>query len=240
MTDTSTPLPIVLNEANSLTSNAYGPTGLLNVFGDALWTMDYMLLCASMGFSRVHMQLGTDFRYSSWQPITTANTTKSTMPPYYGNIAVAAFLGNITANTPQIVNVRLPTVHEAAYAAYVDNTLARIAVINYFPYNTTVETTSSSGIYVENTVERPSKNYTFTLPVSAGFAEGDKVGVQRLLGGGSDVRTGISWDGWSYEYELDEGRPVRFTNVTLDEQVLVNNGTVTIAVLDSSAVILNF
>lgn len=76
------------------------------------------------------MHMGTNYRYQSWQPIDTDKATKGTKAPYYGNIAVAAFLGDITKATPSIVNLPLQNEEEAAYAAYVDGKLARIIVIN--------------------------------------------------------------------------------------------------------------
>ncbi|KAL3427446.1 glycoside hydrolase family 79 protein [Phlyctema vagabunda] len=223
----NTQIPMILGEANSMANNNQGPTGLLNVFGNALWTMDYMLYCAVLGISRVHMQLGTDFRYSSWQPVTTANTSISTLPPYYGNIAVAAFMGNISDQPPQIVGIGLPTEYEAAYAAYTDESLARIALINLRAYNTSSDSAPT---------DRPHRKYTLNVELK----DGKEVGIQRLLANGSDVQTGITWDGWSYEYDLDEGRPVRLPNITVDETVLVVNGQIQVTVLDSSAVILNF
>ncbi|RDW82571.1 hypothetical protein BP6252_03683 [Coleophoma cylindrospora] len=220
-------IPMVLNEANSLTSNTFGPKDMLDVFGNALWTLDYMLYCATLGFSRVHMQLGTDFRYSSWQPVTTANMTKGTLPPYYGNVAVAAMLGNVSAAAPQIVNLALEHDLEAAYAAYTNGTLARVALINLKQWNV-----SMSG----NNTARPNRTYTLDL----GLKNGREVKVQRLLAAGSDAKRGISWDGWSYEMDLDEGRPVRLPNVTVGEVLKARNGSVEVVVPDSSAVILTF
>lgn len=222
-------IPMVLDEANSLTSNTFGPKDMLDVFGNALWTLDYMLYCATLGFSRVHMQLGTDFRYGSWQPITTTNMTKGTLPPYYGNIAVAAMMGNITAAAPQIVNIALEHDLEAAYAAYTKGSLARIALINLKQWNMSMSGCNSS-------TARPNRTYTLNL----GLKDGREIGVQRLLAAGSDAKKGISWDGWSYEIELDEGRPVRLPNVTVGEVVRSRNGSISVELPDSSAVILNF
>lgn len=105
-------------------------------------------------------------------------------------------------------------------------------------YNTTVDGT---GLGVSpNITQRIAREYTFDV-AGGGLQPGDRVAVQRLSANGSDAITGISWDGWSYNYELDRGRPVRLSNVTTGEYVTVDaNGTILVSVPDSSAAVLNF
>jgi hypothetical protein len=223
-----TGIPFILGETNSLYNE--GAPGLSNSFGAALWGLDFNLWCASVGIRRVHMHQGTDYRYASWQPILTSKTTIGTKPPYYGNIAVAAMLGKLTAGAVRIANLPLESEFEAAYAAYVDEKLARIAVINMRAYNYTVNGTSS----VLNPVNRPSQEYSFEVP------EGSEVEVKRLYANGSDAISGITWDGWSYNWELDHGKPVILHNVTVGECLRAQGGMLNLTVEDSTAVILNF
>lgn len=136
-----------------------------------------------------------------------------------------------------VTNIPLSTDAEAAYVAYsaTSNQLVRAIVINMHTYNTTVDGT---GLGVSpNITERIAREYTFDV----GGQPGDRVAVQRLSANGSDAISGISWDGWSYNYELDHGRPVRLSNVTTGEFVTVSvNGTIVVSVPDSSAAVLNF
>lgn len=104
-------------------------------------------------------------------------------------------------------------------------------------YNTTVDGTGLG--VAPNITERIARVYTFD--VDGTLSPGDQVAVQRLSANGSDAITGITWDGWSYNWDLDEGRPVRLDNVTVGEYVTVSdNGTVAVSVPDSSAAVLNF
>ena len=223
-------LPFILGETNSLYNE--GAPSLSNAFGAALWGVDFNLWCASQGIRRVHMHQGTNYRYAAWQPVDTNSTTRGTKAPYYGNVAVAAMMGNDSAaGNVQIVNYPLPSIFEAAYAAYVDGALARIAVINLVEYNYTTNGTAPPPPRMEAT-------FTIGLPPES-VGEGGMVGVLRLMANGSDAISGITWDGWSYNVELDEGRPVRLANVTVGERVPVVNGTVTVKVPYSSAVMLN-
>lgn len=171
------------------------------------------------------MHQGTNYRYASWQPITTSNVTIGTKPPYYGNIAVATMLGDLTANNVTIINIPMPTDFGSAYAAYVDGQPVRIAVINMLEYNYT--TTGS----------RPNVTYNVNVPSNLG---GTSVGVQRLVANGSDAISGITWDGYSYNWELAEGLPVLLGNVTRGETLVVGSGGVLDVVLPySSMAILN-
>lgn len=179
-------------------------------------------------------------QYASWQPISTINATIGTKPPYYGNIAVSAFLGNTLTSPVAVANIPLSSYAEAAYAAYsvggaTPNTLVRAIVINMHTYNTTVDGTGLG--VASNVTQRITRQYTFDVQGQPG----DRVAVQRLSANGSDAISGITWDGWSYNYELDVGRPVRLTNVTTGETVTVRgDGTIVVSVPDSSAAVLNF
>lgn len=218
-------IPYILGETNSLYNE--GAPGLSNAFGAALWGIDFNLYCASQGIRRTHMHQGLDYRYAAWQPVSTTKTTMGTKPPYYGNIFVAAMLRGDGSDV-RIVNLPLPREEEAAYAAYVDGKLARIAVVNMVEFNYTDANPDAT---------RPSKTYTFQVPSSQ---KSNSLSVQRLLANGSNAITGITWDGWSYNYELDGGKPVRLRNVTVGEKVAVDErGVVAVEVPYSSAVILN-
>jgi hypothetical protein len=216
-------LPYILGETNSLYNQ--GAPGLSNSFGAALWGVDFNLYCAATGIQRVHMHQGTNYRYASWQPVETDLESIGTKAPYYGNIAVAAFLGDLTKGNISISDIELGSTYENAYAAYVDDRLERIAVIQLHAFN-----------YTGSSETRPSETYTFQLPEGSKCEE---IGVQRLMANGSDAITGITFDGVSYNYELDNGKPVVMHNVTVGEKLRVKDGVFEVDVPWSSAVILN-
>ena len=173
------------------------------------------------------MHQGTDYRYASWQPISTSKTVLGTKPPYYGNIATAAALGSITADT-RVQNIPLKNVNTAtsvAYAIYAGSKLARLMIINLNQYNYTAASLSS----------RPYTTYNFTVAAScAGVGV-----VQRLIANGSDATTGITFNGASYDYEIAKGKPKLVDHATKDEIVWVGqDGGVAVQVPDSSAALL--
>ncbi|TQW01284.1 hypothetical protein V2A60_002291 [Cordyceps javanica] len=225
--------PLIAGEANSLAHQ--GKPGLSNSFGAALWGLDFNMHAAAVGYHRMHMHQGTNYRYQSWQPIDTDKAVKGTKAPYYGNIATANALGNLTrgGGGVAVVPLHLASDSEAAYAVYEDGRLRRVLAINMRGYNTT---RGGAGVDpLPAPPPRPSRSYAFQI---GGDLRGP-VGVQRLLANGSDAITGITFDGWSYNYELDNGKPVRQSNVTTGETLRVEGGVVTVEVPDSSAALLN-
>jgi hypothetical protein len=162
------------------------------------------------------MHQGTNYRYAAWQPISTPNATIGTKPPYYGNIAVASMLGDLTKANVSITNIPLSSELESAYAAYVNGQLVRIAIINLSEYNYTA---SSGGPGKPG--PRPTVTYNISVP---SMYESQRVGVRRLMANGSDALSGITWDGFSYNWELNKGRPVLLPNVTRGETVKIGPG----------------
>lgn len=189
------------------------------------------------------MHQGTNYRYQSWQPITTTNmtstnpTTLGTKPPYYGNIAVAAILGNLTAGTTRVAIIPLTDEMEAAYAVYGSGAFVtpdRIAVINMLQYN---HTAIANGSGLAAPTLRPVGTYAFQLPPACA---GTWAGVRRLLANGSNSISGITWDGYSYNLELAEGMPVLLGNVTRGERTMIGrDGVISVGVEAASVTVLD-
>jgi hypothetical protein len=215
-------LDYILGETNSLYNQ--GAPGLSNSFGAALWVLDFSLYCAATSIKQVYMHMGTDYRYASWQPITTNKTDIGTKAPYYGNIAVAAALGDITTNVVRVRNIEMKKETDAAYAVYTSGTLKRVVVINMQQYNYSVPAP----------LPRPVGSYNFTVPTSCA---GSGV-VQRLIAQGADAVSGVTFNGVSYAYEVAGGKPKLLGNATKDEVVWVGgDGGFRVDVPDSSAAV---
>ncbi|KAF2090616.1 glycoside hydrolase family 79 protein [Saccharata proteae CBS 121410] len=205
---TSYHLPYILGETNSLYNE--GAPGLSNSFGAALWSLDFALYCASVGIKRLHFHQGTNYRYDSWQPVDTEREVKGTRAPYYGNVAAAAAVGDLTAGQVEVASLELNGSAEAAYGVYGNATLKRLAVVNMreWNYSTTADTTTAT-----TNSTRPTNDYWFSVPLSC---NGTAV-VQRLMANGSDAVTGVTFNGRSFDWELEQGMPVLLRNMTKDE-----------------------
>lgn len=107
-------------------------------------------------------------------------------------------------------------------------------LLNLKDYNTTADNNYTS----TPLPKRGSQTFTLRVPQSCS----DKTAsLQRLIANGSDAVSGVTFDGYSYNYELDNGKPVLLSNVTRGETLRVDwRGTLAIEVPDSSAVIVGF
>lgn len=165
---------------------------------------------------RLHFHQGLDYRYASWQPIETEEQGPTTRPPYYGHIMVASALG--CSGEARIVNMPLTEDTESAYAIYDGDELAKLAVLNLQTFE-------------QDTDTRPSRSYSFEVP--EGFTSAK---VERLTAPGSDALDEVTFGGISYDYDLEQGKPVVVDSQ--NETITIQGGVLDITVSDSSAVLL--
>ncbi|KAL1981323.1 hypothetical protein VTN96DRAFT_2764 [Rasamsonia emersonii] len=206
-----------IGETNSVSGQ--GSHGVSDVFGSALWLVDYCLYIASQNITRIHLHQGTAYRYASWLPIPVNGTGPLVKPPYYGNIFVAKFLG---WSGPQISNIDLGSDYYSAYAAYEGGKLARLAILNLHQYDPGM-----------NGTQRPQTS--FVLPNLPDFTAAK---VEVLTAPGASSNSSITVAGLSYDYQLGQGRGVQVaaTGTTIESR----NGSFTVDVAASEAVIVSF
>lgn len=232
-----------LGETNSVSGQ--GAFGVSNVFGSALFVLDYELYYASFvshsvplfyylfnriwqGVNRMHMHQGTAYRYGAWMPISQNGTGPSTNPPYYGHVMVSKFIGS-NPNT-RINNINLNSDFYSAYAAYEDGRLARVVLLNLHEWNPPSSQAEAEAEAAPST--------TFTLSTGRGGIK--YVTVEAMTAPGALSETNITVAGISYDYDLAEGKPVRvakqYTSVLRPD----NKGEISVPVRDSQAVLLTF
>lgn len=216
-----TTVPYVLGETNSLSGG--GATGLSNVFGSALWVVDYSLYAASQGILRAHFHQSVTSPYAAWTP----NGTLTTNPPYYGNIMVNAAIGSAPGTV--IAPLELQTINDDRVSAYVlydhgGKTLPRVVILNMREWISTAVGT------------RPALNVTLAVPAGANGAR-----VERLAAAGANVTTGITYAGTSYDYDLAQGQPTVVDEAASRETVLVDSSakTISVDIPDSQGVVLH-
>ncbi|OAP62424.1 hypothetical protein AYL99_04627 [Fonsecaea erecta] len=205
-----------------------GPIGLsdiTDVFGAALWSLNFFLYAATLNISSVQMHMTDNSNASAWQPIPYYGNQPFVRPNYYafaafdqtiGPTCQAQVGGYIIQNPPAAYGGRI-----AAYSVYQAGTLASIVLINSNPAN----------------VSEPNKpSLTWDLSLPKQFA-GQELYLAYLTNDGADAKHGTTWNGISYE-KSGNGTPTRVNN-TVERVKIGSDGSASIVVRDSQAVIAN-
>ncbi|KAH9931763.1 hypothetical protein B0H21DRAFT_781014 [Amylocystis lapponica] len=121
--------PLVMSEWNS--ASCGGIPGISDTFGATLWTADYALQLASVGYSNAFLhtrELGVSYNLFDYPA--GANDTWTTNPPFYALLAVAEALEGTNGSVVVDLNVQNsmadPNASVAGYAVY-DGSAARRA-----------------------------------------------------------------------------------------------------------------
>jgi hypothetical protein len=208
----------VMGETNSLSGG--GASGLSDVFGAALWVVDYALWQATQNIQRVHFHESGTSPYAAWSPSTAPPTTNA---PYYGNYMVAAAVGSAPDTGIAYLDLGSDDGTASGYMLYEGDQLARVVLLNM------VEYTSTSG--------DARSSQTFTVNVPNRF-KGAK--VERLTAAGADVKTNITFGGVSFDFGLAQGKPVIVNRAAAVEQVKVASpGVLKVSVQDTEGVVLH-
>ncbi|USP78746.1 glycoside hydrolase family 79 protein [Curvularia clavata] len=219
-----TGLPYVLREMSSV-----GPIGMpfvSDVFGAALWTMNFFLYAASIGISSVEMHMTDNSNASAWQPIPMyGRDTTFVRPQYYAHAAVAQIIGNGNGTT-QIYSEDTSSVGAGydgrirVYSAYANSKLQSVTLINAKQANASVAT-------------KP----TFTFKLNLGSDNANKqVFISYLTAPGADSQTDVTWNGMKYDDITGESSVVDGTVIMVTTD---GSGKVSIPVRDSEAVVAN-
>ncbi|KAH8195530.1 hypothetical protein TruAng_010315 [Truncatella angustata] len=218
-------IPFILSEVgNSLKpTNSYQYQARL---GSALWQVDFYLYAMSIGVARINYQQIMHAGYDMWLPVASAGVEAQVFANFYSQPFVADFIGSSGATTTQRLSITggETSPNLAAYGAFENEVLKRIAIANLQYWNQT-----SSG------TPRPSTSIDLYVP--DGVTE---VSVARLtspIGAGAGADT-ITYAGsqWTYESLGNEVEGVRNDSLIIE----VQGGIVTVSVSDSEALLLSF
>lgn len=200
-----------------------GMDGTSDVFGGAIWTMNFLLYASSLDISSVQFHMTDNSKASAWQPIEMDDMQPSVRPIYYGMAAFDQVMGSgcsAQVSRPKVKSY--PAEYEdfiRTYTVYHGGQLDSLVVING---------------KVANISEPNKASVDVSLKVPSSLS-GQVLHLSYLTSDGADATTGTTWDGMSYE-ESGDGTPTYVSNEDITAQV-GSDGTVTFSVRDSEAVV---
>ncbi|KAI1799243.1 glycoside hydrolase family 79 protein [Daldinia bambusicola] len=201
-----------------------GLAGVTDVFGAALWTLNFLLYTASLGVAAVGFHMTDNSNASAWSPIPMYGRPPHVRPLYYGVAAFDQVVGR-QACAARVARYRIPRCPPAydgfvrAYAVYRQEQLASVVVVNGKIANGSQE--RKGGIAVQ-----------LQLPPTAA---GKTVYLAYLTNSGADATANTTWSGISFEQSGD-GTPVRVSDDEYAVQVDAG-GTASFMLRDSQAVV---
>jgi len=157
-----------------------------------------------------------------WQPINNYGVGPFVRTTYYAWAAMTQIIGTGCAARVAELPVTFPANYEnriAAYAAFQNDRLSSITVINTLMLNATQP--------------KGSVSVTLSLPDFAG----QTLYISELTADGADSRFNTTWNGLSYE-QSGTGLPT-VVNITIPAVKVGSDGKVTFSVRDSQAVVAN-
>lgn len=202
-----------------------GLYGITDVFGAALWGLNFFLYAATVNITSVEMHMTDNSNASAWQPIEMYGNQPFVRPIYYSFAAFDQAIGpTCQARVGGFDFGDVPdgyTGRVSGYSVYQAGTLGSIILINSNPVNV-----SDSN--------KPS--LTFDLNLGSQFA-GDTLYLAYLTNDGADARHGTTFNGISYEQSGD-GTPTTVDNSQQTAKI-GSDGSVTIQLRDTQAVVAN-
>lgn len=196
-----------------------GNLAFRNSLATAIWAIDFQLHAMSIGVDRVNFQQIYKPGFCMWEPVNSTHwdiATPMVRPNYYSQPFVADFIGK--GGRTKVASI-LSEEKLAAYAAYEDGKLARIAIVNLNLGKASGEDRKKTDIVLDD------------------LAKGvESVTVHQLNSPhGSLAQTDITYKGleWSFESKGLQ-KQVRDDSKTVN----IKGGKVTISIEEASAIIL--
>lgn len=219
-----------LTETAAVESQSYTTPDFGDVFGTALWSVDWQMYCMTQGVARISAGMRPQSNHSLWVPVpgVTGPTSQPQVgAPFYAQPYVADFVGNAAASTT-VVEQDLNDPMLTAYAAYEGSKLVRIAIVNLVAW--------SEGM---NQGSRPATTIQIPVPKTV-----TKTQLARLTAADGAYSRGIDVNGQAITYagqywSKTHGNGVTQGSATFENPSVGSNGVVTVTVNASEAVILH-
>lgn len=227
-------ISFVLSEVGSVIGGA--PTNFSGGFGAAIWAADFHLAAMARGIKRVSNTQRPEATHAYWIPDDSG--PKTGRPVVQGIFPAAAYVADFVGKGDSLGKVAEMEVHQGnglftAYAMYGHQSkmIERVALVNLKQWDASSKTprgTTTVTLNVDNTVK--------SAVVKRLHADQGWSAVGFDLGG---AQQNVTWAGEQWTYAIDHGMG-HFPSGGLQQESTAVNGTVTVTVPDTEAVIVFF
>jgi hypothetical protein len=226
-------LSFVLSEVGSVIGG--GPIDFSGAFGAALWAVDFHLAAMARGIKRVSNTQRPEATHAFWIPDNSG--PKTGRPAVQGIFPAAPYIADFVGkgdSLGKVVEMDVPWQGQfTAYAMYSlqSGNIERVALVNLRQWDASSKT--------------PRGNATVTLNVDNGVksalirrmhADQGSSAMGFDLGG---PQQNVTWAGEQWTYAIDQGMG-HFPTGSIQQESVAVNGTVTVSVPDTEAVIVFF
>ena len=211
---------------------AVGPQGLAgvtDVFGCAIFTLDFLLYTATLNITHVLFHMTDIGNQSAWQPITVGGIAPWVRPAYYAHIITSTLIG--PSNDTRIAEIDVTSQllqdyagQASSYVVYRGNSIYAAVLINLKEFNSTATETSDTQL-------------NFTLNVPPEYA-GNNLTIYKLSAPGADSFKQVTWAG--INYQTDDGVPIAGATNDTSFVTVSPDGQLSVLVRDSQAVVIHF
>ncbi|KAL9086695.1 MAG: hypothetical protein Q9165_007014 [Trypethelium subeluteriae] len=223
-------LPYNLREMASI--GPTGITGISDVFGAALWQLNFFLYAATLNITSIGMHMVDGSFANAWQPIAEQSNPPSAVvrPSYYAYVAMDQLLGAANGTlqiAPLNASSQPPAYSSGAlrsYAAYADNGLMSLILINALQSNAS---------------QTPKNTLTVAVHLPSSLA-GQTLHLSYLTAAGADSMHNTTFNGLSFEDSSSGGKPVSVGDGKVQSLTVGPDGVAAIPVRDSEAVLATF
>ncbi|KAH0365910.1 glycoside hydrolase family 79 protein, partial [Aureobasidium melanogenum] len=235
-------IPLVFGETNS--ASCSGRSGISDTFGAALWSVDYVLLAASIGMPKVYFHLGANAEYSSFVPLPYEHKNESLQAGirslYYGHY----FMAHVLASEKQQRIAQLPTANTSDFSGYAiysaDNRhheqLNKVVLIDLQVWNGTQGLSNPSTLSTtDSTYHSAGQRPVREVSVTTCWLPGTRLGVIRLQAPGTNAKSQISVSGVSFDPQTG----VQIGALKTEEIIVGGDGRVCLKMQAAEAVLLN-
>ena len=193
--------PLVFGETNSVSCS--GRSGISDTFGAALWSVDYVLMAASLGLQKIYFHLGAQSEYSAIVPVPYYYKNESLSAGIRANFYAHYFLAHALASNNSLSVAAISSANSSdlsGYGIYSGSGLQKLVFLDMGIWNGTQGLSNPSTLSTtDGTVFSNGTRGISHMKVSTPWSPGSTINVSRLNGPGTNAKSQVNVSGLGFD-----------------------------------------